>query len=123
MPMKKFSCLAFATILCLSQVQATMMEVCGSRIGLTHIRTGSTIKGQGKSPERPWYIQQEGNVLALGVTTCDFTFQLLNDDEEVVYTVFLPSGTTSVALPDTLVGDYEIRFVDSNSYFYGYITL
>ena len=56
-------------------------------------------------------------------TPCDYTLNLYDEDGEVVYTVFVPAGTTQVILPTTLSGDFELRFETATYYYYGYISL
>ena len=45
------------------------------------------------------------------------------EQDEVVYSTFVAEGTTTIVLPSTLSGDYEIRFVGDTYYYYGYIEL
>lgn len=77
------------------------------------------------APPRPWYFTQDDYVLTIPAFEDDFTLQLLDEDEIVVYFTYIPAGTTQVILPSTLSGDYEIRLVPLNStyYFKGYILL
>lgn len=57
-------------------------------------------------------------------TPCDgYTLRLLDEDGVVVYSVVIPTGTTSIVLPSTLSGDYQIELVMGNWLFTGYITL
>ena len=56
-------------------------------------------------------------------TPGDYTLNLYDEDGEVVYTVFVPAGTTQVILPATLSGDFELRFETSTYFYYGYISL
>jgi hypothetical protein len=81
------------------------------------IRTGSMGNSGTYAPPRPWYIQQDDYVLTLPVLAEDYTFELLDQDDEVVYTTFLPSGTTQIILPSTLSGSYEIRLVGDTYYY------
>ena len=82
-----------------------------------------TIPDFGKSPVRPWSIDLTDNVITMPATPCDYTLNLYDEDGEVVYTVFLPAGTTQVVLPTTLSGDFEIRFETATYYYYGFISL
>lgn len=52
-----------------------------------------------------------------------FTLQILDEDGYVVYSTVIAAGTSQVVLPSTLSGEYEIRFVTDDFYYYGYITL
>ena len=55
----------------------------------------------------------------------DYTLALLDEDGYVVYTTYVSSSVSSVVLPSTLSGEFEIRLIpdDSNYYFYRYIEL
>lgn len=75
------------------------------------------------APPRPWYITQNGYVLTLPAFEDDYTMVLCDENNNVVYSMFIPAGTTVVYLPTTLSGEFEIRLVTSSFYFYGYITL
>jgi hypothetical protein len=79
--------------------------------------------GHTYAPPRPWYIQQDDYVLTLPVLAEDYTFELRDQDDEVAYTTFLPSGSTQVILPSTLSGSFEIRLVGDTYYYRGYIEL
>lgn len=49
--------------------------------------------------------------------------QLCDEDGTLVYTAFVPQGTTQVVLPSTLSGLYEIRLVADTYYYIGYLNL
>lgn len=82
-----------------------------------------TIPGHPKSPIEPWYIDQNGYVLTMSATPSDYILTLYDEDDELVYSTFLPAGTTQVVLPTTLSGTFEIRFESDTYYYYGYINL
>lgn len=48
----------------------------------------------------------------------DFTLQLLGDDDNVVYSIFVPVGTVSIALPSTISGDYVLQLIPGGSYYF-----
>ena len=57
-------------------------------------------------------------------TACDgCTLRLLDENDAVVYSTVIPTGTTSLVLPSYLSGEYEIQIIQSNIYFWGYILL
>lgn len=95
----------------------------GNNVPMTHQPNGSTHGGNGKSPACLWYITQDGNVLTMSATPCDYTLNLYDEDGEVVYSVFVPAGTTMIVLPSTLSGSFELRFETDTYYYYGYIDL
>ena len=57
-------------------------------------------------------------------TPCDgYILRLVDENDNVVYSTAIPTGTTSLVLPSFLSGDYEIQIIQDNLYFYGYIFL
>ena len=44
--------------------------------------------------------------------------QLLDADDEAVYETTVASGTTTVILPASLAGTYELRLIYGDIYFY-----
>lgn len=57
-------------------------------------------------------------------TPCDgYTLRLLDEDGVVVYSIVIPTGTTSLVLPSTLSGDYQIELVMGYWHFTGWINL
>ena len=57
-------------------------------------------------------------------TPCDgYILRLVDDNDNVVYSTVIPTGTTSLVLPSYLSGNYEIQIIQGNLCFYGYIIL
>ena len=57
-------------------------------------------------------------------TPCDgYTLNLVDENDVVVYTIVIPTGTTSWVLPTTLSGEYELQLISGNYCFWGMITL
>ena len=57
-------------------------------------------------------------------TPCDgCTLRLVDANDNVVYSTIIPTGTTSIVLPSSLSGEYEIQIIQGNLCFYGYIYL
>jgi len=102
--------------------------VCFSSYGLSvqvpmHIiKTGSASDGSTLAPPRPWYITQDDYVLTLPAFEDDFTLELRDEDDTVVYSTLVPAGTTQVVLPSTLSGDFELRLAADTYYYRGYIS-
>ena len=111
-----FICISM--LFCLS-----IIAYAGNNVPLNHQPNGSTHDQNPKAPAVPWYIYQDGYVLSMSATPCDYNLSLYDEDEELVYSVFVPAGTTLIVLPATLSGDFEIRFEADTYYYYGYITL
>ena len=58
------------------------------------------------------------------ITPCyGCTLRVLDEDDVVVYSTVIPTGTTSLALPSYLSGEFEIQIIQCNIYFWGYIDL
>ena len=53
----------------------------------------------------------------------DYTLSVVDSNDNIVYSVYVPSSVTSIILPSTLSGNYELRLYpdSSNIYFYGYV--
>lgn len=57
-------------------------------------------------------------------TPCDgCVLRIVDENENVVYSIVIPTGATSLVLPSYLSGDYEIQIVQGNIYYYGNIYL
>jgi hypothetical protein len=57
-------------------------------------------------------------------TSCDgCTLRLLDENDVVVYSTVIPTGSTSLVLPSYLSGEFEIQIIEGNYYFWGYIYL
>ena len=84
---------------------------------------GPAAGGSTLAPPRPWYITQDDYVLTLPAFEDDFTLELRDEDDTVVYSTLVPAGTTQVVLPSTLSGDFELRLAADTYYYIGYISL
>ena len=76
-----------------------------------------------RAPMRPPYVSIEGHALDFSHVGYDTTLYLLNEDEEVVFTLFVSAGTSVIELPSMLEGSYEICLVRGNWFFCGWIEL
>ena len=57
-------------------------------------------------------------------TPCDgCTLNIVDGNGVVAYTTVIPTGTTSLVLPATLSGEYELQIIRGNYVFYGTIDL
>ena len=86
-------------------------------------KKGSSDYGNTLAPPRPWYITQDDYVLTFTAFEDDYTLELRDENDVVVYTDYVPAGTTQVVLPSTLSGDFELRLVADTYYYIGYISL
>lgn len=75
-----------------------------------------------KSPEEVPEVYLDGHALHLYDIENDFTLVLIDENDDEAYTTLVTSGTSTITLPSTLSGDYEIRlFANDGSYFYDYV--
>ncbi len=76
----------------------------------------------GKGPIMP-SLWQDGSELTFLSSHDDYTLEL-RQGGVVVYSTFVSSSTSTIVLPSTLQGEYEIRLYGDESYYlFGYITL
>ena len=92
-------------------------------ISMQVILKGASGSGPTYAPPRPWYITQDGYVLTMPAFEDDYTLELRDENDVLVYTDYVPAGTTQVVLPSTLSGDFELRLVADTYYYIGYINL
>lgn len=97
----------------------------GSPVQITMqiIKDDAAGSGPTYAPARPWYITQDDYTLTMPAFEDDFTLELRDENDVVVYTAYVPAGTTMIVLPSTLSGDFELRLVGDTYYYIGYITL
>lgn len=57
-------------------------------------------------------------------TPCDgCTLNIVDENDVVVYTLVILTGTTSLVLPSTLSGEYELQIIRGNYLFWGIISI
>lgn len=79
--------------------------------------------GTPKSPVQIPEISLDDHSLYFG-TPCDgCTLNVVDSNDVVVYTTVIPVGATSLVLPSTLSGEYELQIIRGNYCFWGMITL
>ncbi len=93
------------------------------QVSMQIINKSSSGAGPTYAPPRPWYITQDDYVLTLPAFEDDFTLELRDEDDAVVYSTIVPAGTTLVVLPSTLSGDFELRLVADTYYYIGFLSL
>ena len=92
-----------------------------ARVPLTY---NDPIAGSPNFPRSPILIPEvdlEGYTLTFIDSCVGCTLQLVNVDDEVEYSTVISSDT--LVLPSTLEGEYEIRIICGDYYFYGGIEL
>lgn len=89
------------------------------------IKQDTSDGGNTLAPPRPWYIMQDDYTLTLPAFDYAYSLVLLDEDGVVVYSADYSAGTTTVVLPFTLSGEFEIRLVPyaATYYYRGYIEL
>ena len=104
---------------CFCMAQTTMpVELQTSEIDPTQNHGGTP-----KSPITPPSISLGDHTLYFD-TPCDgCTLNIVDSNDTVVYTTVIPTGTTSLVLPATLSGEYELQIIRAGYLFYGTIDL
>ena len=76
-----------------------------------------------KTPIVPPSVSLDDHTLYFN-TPCDgCTLNIVDRNDVVVYTTVIPTGTTSLVLPATLTGEYELQIISGIYLFYGTIDL
>lgn len=76
-------------------------------------------KGSVPIPE----VSLDNHTLYLG-TPCDgCLLNIVDMNNVVVYSLVIPMGATTLMIPSTLSGGYELQIIDGNYFFYGNIFL
>ena len=82
------------------------------------IRTTSPNGPRPKSPVLAPTVYIDGNVLTFE-TPCDgCVLQLVDENDDVVYTTIISAGATTLALPSDLEGTFELQIIDGEWMFY-----
>ena len=71
-----------------------------------------------KSPILVPEVYLDGNTLSFDSTIEGCTVQLLDEDETVVYSSVISIGQTTLVLPTTLSGEFELQIVSGDITFY-----
>lgn len=106
-----------------SLVIGNIPALAANDIPMTIIVEGEISDQSTKGPNGPIIISQDENVLTLPALMDNFMLELRDEFGLLVYSTYVPSGTTLIVLPATLTGDYELRLVANTYYYMGYIVL
>ena len=71
-----------------------------------------------KSPVQSPTVSIDGHTLYLYDIGYDLALCLVDENDDVVYTVFVPAGTTSVVLPSTFTGSFELQLFPGGLYYF-----
>ena len=115
------------TLLCILAMPAFMNAVCPPSSPITfqwgRIRPTKPGYPRPKSPVVEPTVYLDGYELTFE-TPCDgCVLQLVDEDDEVVYTIIIPAGTTTLTLPSDLEGTFELQIIDGEWMFYADIEL
>ena len=112
------SCMAFPTTT-FAQVRNTEPIL----LQITDIDPTADLGGPHKAPVQVPSVSLDDHTLYF-FTPCDgCTLNLVDENDVVVYTIVIPAGTTSLLLPATLSGNFELQIIRGNYCFWGEITL
>lgn len=77
-----------------------------------------------RAPQRPLMVEFDNYTLSFGYSFDEaVTVELLNEDNDVVYTNWLTPGQTTLVFPDTFTGEYTIRLTVGSICYIGVIEL
>ena len=76
-----------------------------------------------KSPVQIPEVWQDGHTLYFDAAIEGCTIQLLDEDENVVFSHFIEENETSLTFPSTLTGTYELQIIRGSIVFYCEIEL
>ena len=81
------------------------------------------VPSSGKGPVYVPDVFQDGMFFTLEASHPGYYLQLLDENGDIAYSLYVPSTQTTVSLPSTLSGNYELRLSPAGSsiYFYGYV--
>ena len=79
--------------------------------------------GSSKGPTNTPSVDLDGNFLTFEEGHDDYTLCIVDANDIIVYSSYVPSTQTIINLPSTLSGEYQLRLIPdgSNIYFYGYV--
>ena len=112
-------------ILFLVAVLTESLTVVNARINyipLYIVDTQPDVKVVKRTPASPLFITQDDHILIMPDIEDSLTFMVLSNDQCVYQTNYQRSLST-INLPATLVGDYEVRLCADSYYCYGFVTL
>ena len=96
--------------------ESPQIQIMWTVMGVDPVGTGLPMPKS--DPIQPPYVTQNSNVLTFDANHADYVLTLLDEDGEEVYTTLVPSTTTTVVLPSSLTGLYEIQLYPGGAYYY-----
>lgn len=127
--MKK-NVLTILAIVCMASVSPIFADETGEQIELQVSILDPTTPhgGPRKAPPRPSAVQiptiiLDGFTLYFDEPCSGCTLQLVDEDDEIVYSVVLPNGTTEWELPELASDEYKLQIIRGRYCFWGWIEL
>ena len=118
-----FLSLTVCTFLTLGITNATYAESVPVDLDSSKIDPTIDKGGPHKSPVLVPEVSLDDHTLYF-FTPCDgCVLNIVDGSGALVYTLVIPTGTTSLELPATLIGDYELQIIRGNYCFWGEIVL
>lgn len=122
---KTFLLLVLMGLLTVTSISA-QSSLPGNPIELGGGPGGENTGGNDNNHPRGPVLMPEASIYNYTLYLCvgfDFTLQLIDSDDNVVYSTFVFANTPSVVLPSYIEGELELRLVTNDYYYFGFINL
>lgn len=117
---KLFIC--FGLLFLASFSQARVQSMCGQLyLQVKIVDPSNPYPPIKKSPIAMPTIYLDGYNIQFETSCDDCTLQLVNEEGDIEYSITVPANTTSLALPSSLSGEYELQIIRGQFCFYGYV--
>ena len=117
---KKYAIL-FSSILLLGGTTITATPI---EFGVNIIDLKPGFPGSSKGPINTPWVDLDGHVLTFDEGHVAYALCILDAIDVIVYSAYVPPTQTTVNLPTTLSGEYQLRLIPNNGgsiYFYGFV--
>lgn len=121
--MRKITFIILAAFLALSTSAGAACQSDPVDLQSTILDPTSQHDGQHKGIVQAPEVSIEGHTLYFGNPCDGCLLNIVDGNGTVVYTLVIPAGTTSLVIPATLSGEYELQIIRGNYLFYGNIYL
>lgn len=71
-----------------------------------------------KSPNTPPTASIDGHTLYIYDVTSPLALTVVDENQQVVYTAYVPAGNTTLVLPATLTGTFELQLYPGGDYYF-----
>ncbi len=115
--------IVFMLALMLSSIIVTISAqtaIVGSSISLQvhQVDPTGTLGGGQRTPVLIPMVSLDDHTLYIYDVAYDFTLMLVDENDDVVYSTFVPANTASVVLPSTLTGTYTLMLIPNGTYYF-----